>query len=238
MERRDSANRRDKKLSEIMTLKELYDSDLLKKGDWISREIKEKRCYTIVSGKSGYEQNQDFSSEGEIYGRFIQKNNRIMEVAGQVTDYEVTFKGRTGFISGSNELHKMCNALYSVQKYGIITCCIGDEQYSALSKPRKEKIGALNKSETIEQMDKKYWLANQVIGRTGFRFGMNYIHEGIKDRYYLFDFTNNSDKAISTYTSNVCPWHFFSADNPNLKVLVGSQNNGSSPNEPYKIVFD
>lgn len=227
-------------MSEIITLESFLKMEELKKGSWISREVKEDRNYTIVSSKSGHDENQNLSvKKGQkILGRFIQEKNGVIEAAGQVTNFEVIFKGHAGFVNGRYELHKMCSRLYSIQECGIITYSIGDEQYDVLSEPRKEKVNGCNKKESIEELDKTYWIANQVMSGTGLRFGMNYIEKGNKDKCYLFDFTNSSDQIVSPQAKNVCPWHTIAVNNPNVKIIVGARNDGLSPNTAYEIVFD
>lgn len=228
-------------MSEMVTLKELFESGHLEKGSWISRPALEDRTYSITSEKSGYEEKQDFSIEKgqEILGRFVREKDGILEVAGRVMEPKVAFKGIAGVQNGLYELHNLCDKLYSSLEYGIVTRCINEEQYDALSGTKKAPRGQ-RRAEPVEQIEKEYWLAVMAISRTALGLGMKRIRGGIKETYYFFDISDQEKELklnMYPYTNALCPWHFLAVGSPRLRVLVGEDCNGESSATPYRIVL-
>ena len=226
-------------MSKIITLKELFESGELYKGDWISRPTYKGRKYTIKAGTSGCEVDQHFVTKKSenILCRFIDKKNENLQCVGRVSDFEVVFQSFRGFENGANELNHLCQNIYNMLEYGILSCSIDEEKLEEmLANPKNRR-----KSEVplkIMQKDKIYWLATQSIRGITFynQFGMKVVDKGNKTTY---DFCNpQGDMGEGPYKAYVCPWHYFAIKSPYLKVLVDKQHNGMSPTTPYKIVLE
>lgn len=230
-------------MSNIITLKELFESKKLKEGDWMSRIVRESREYTIFKGKSGCEKDQKYSINGEtrILFCFIREANGIIEAAGRVTDFTVKYRGVDASIYGKEELDNLCNGLYSDQAAGIITYCINEEKYDMLRKT-KRVIECRNKKEMIEEIDKQYWLATNTISKFHLSFGLKVVRQGGIEQYYTTNFCSNemNDRFNydPVYEANVCPWHTLAINNPNLKVIVDKTHNGQKQESAYEIVLD
>lgn len=227
-------------MSEIITLKELLESEKLEKGSWITRKAKEGRNYIIDTGLSGHDEIQKFSikKDQEILGRFIRCENGILEIAGRVTDFEVSLKGILGFQNGVFELLNVCNKLYSSLEHGIVTYPMNEDRYDILSKTKKAKEGNPSRKEPIEQRDKEYWLAAQKISRMGIGLGMKYVRRGAKEECYFSNLHKEIEANMIPYTKHICPWHFLAVNNPNIRVLIGEDHNGMNADTPFEIVLD
>lgn len=227
-----------------MTLRGLLEEGRLKKGSWIMRKSQEDREYTIYPSESGYEKEQKFciNAGDEIRGRFMYaRSDGCLEVAGQVTDFELALKWITGYANGVTVLNQMCDELYSALEYGITASSIDEKRYDFLSKQETVNQNLRKKSIKFEE-DRSYWLAQQAISRTGLGLGMKYVLKGIKETYYLYNFSNisegNSEGNAVPCVKGVCPWHRIATKNWRLKVKVDENHNGLSAKTPFEIVFD
>lgn len=226
-----------KSLSKIL-IGELLELNRLKKGSWITRKSQEGRSYSVYPSESGYEKEQKFciNSGQEILGRFMYaREDGCLEIAGQVTGFELAIKWIVGYTNGATILHDMCDELYSTLEYGIISSSINEKRYDFLS---KQETVTENMRKIKFEEDKSYWLAEQAISRTGLGLGMKHVLRGIKETVYLYNFSDISEGNAAPCVKNVCPWHRIATRNSNLKVMVDEDHNGLSVKTPFEIVFD
>lgn len=208
-------------MKNVMTLKRLFKSGQIKKFDWVSLPIIQKKKCAILPSRSGKLKVQYFST-GEITDMKLQLiggSGKVLKFVGEaLEDFPANFKGVKGRKAGPYELHRVCFELLSVLEHGIVACNITKSEYEKFPK-------------SLQEQSNPYWIVSscdsgelelQCVSSNG-TIG-SYL-------YYVYGYPYSRRCVIR-------PIYLISVDSKYIKVLSDEMHNGKSRNSAYKIILE
>ena len=142
----------------------------------------------------------------------IGANSRISMMLEGMRDYEMA----------SNELHYICDCMYSLKKNGVFcrSITLGDFLTGGL-----EEILPL----------RKYWIANPFVDikSCDTKVGLYVFDNGEIKKKTLFD--NISGKACES--CSICPMYLFPGDSYTISIGIDENHDGRTKETPYEIMM-
>lgn len=214
----------------IMTPSELLQMGFIRKGSWFRIPVDPKRSYTISKRKSGSKKNQKFrnGSRTYVYGRYTGEHKEgMIKLVQETTDFKVKLQGLKGVTYGGEELNKLCEYLFSMKRYGILSHCITAEELRAL--PEELVYNKVNYwtgtsyTHEIEAVPQKY-------------YGMVFVSARGEDRFCLyFDQAENYNGHNGIGDIPLRPVTLLPSNSPIIMIFTDEEHDGETKETAFEV---